>query len=44
MNVLEGEVRRIAYLGNVVEYGVAIGEWELRVREIPVKIHNKARS
>lgn len=29
-NVLEGEVHRAAYLGDVVDYRIQVGDWELR--------------
>ncbi len=37
-NTFEGVVKRVAYLGNMVEYRVAVGEWELRMRDLPTKV------
>jgi spermidine/putrescine ABC transporter ATP-binding subunit len=30
-NLLEGEVRRVAYLGQVIDYWIGVGSWTLRV-------------
>jgi iron(III) transport system ATP-binding protein len=38
VNIFEGEIKRIAYLGDTIDYRVSLGKWEIRVRDIPTRV------
>lgn len=38
INVFEGEVKRLAYLGDTIDYRVSLGKWEIRVRDVPTRL------
>ncbi|MBS7655507.1 ABC transporter ATP-binding protein [Candidatus Bathyarchaeota archaeon] len=38
INVFEGEIKRLAYLGDTIDYRVSLGKWEIRVRDVPTRI------